>query len=105
MLAGGIYMPMPDVLKKLRTEIYDNIDEFLNIVQNPVFVKYFGQIDDEAKLKMTPKDFPKDFAYIDYLKFKNYSVSKTLSLKMLQSDKLFNEIEEVFTALVPLNNF
>ncbi len=105
MLAGGIYMPMPDVLKKLRTEIYDNIDEFLNIVQNPVFVKYFGQIDDEAKLKTAPKDFPKDFAYIDYLKFKNYSVSKTLSLKMLQSDKLFNEIEEVFTALVPLNKF
>ncbi len=68
-------------------------------------MKYFGQIDDEAKLKTAPKDFPKDFAYIDYLKFKNYSVSKNISPKMLQSDKLFNEIEEVFTALLPLNRF
>jgi uncharacterized protein (TIGR02453 family) len=96
---------MPDVLKKLRTEIYENIDEFMKIVQNPIFVKHFGQIDDEAKLKTAPKDFPKDFPYIDYLKFKNYSVSKNISPKMLQNDKLFNEIEEVFTALLPLNRF
>jgi uncharacterized protein (TIGR02453 family) len=105
MLAGGIYMPMPDVLKKLRREIYDNIDEFMEIVQNPGFVKHFGQIDDESKLKTPPKDFPKDFPQIEYLKFKNYSVAKNLSLQMLHSNKLMDEVVTVFTALVPLNKF
>jgi uncharacterized protein (DUF2461 family) len=68
-------------------------------------VKHFGQIDDESKLKSAPKDFPKDFPYIDYLKFKNYSVSKSISKNLLQSDKLYNEIEVVFKALLPLNRF
>jgi uncharacterized protein (TIGR02453 family) len=105
MLAGGIYMPMPDVLKKLRTEIYENIEEFLEIVENPKFVKHFGHIDDGAKLKTPPKDFPKDFPQIEYLKFKNYSVSKDLSLQQLHSDKLMDEVVTVFTMLLPLNKF
>lgn len=105
MLAGGIYMPMPDVLKKLRKEVYENIDEFLEIIQNPVFVKHFGQIDDESKLKSAPKDFPKDFPHIEYLKFKNYTVAKDLSLQMLHSNKLIEEIITVFTTLKPLNTF
>ncbi len=105
LLAGGIYMPMPDVLKKLRREIYENIDEFLEIVQNKEFVKHFGQIDDAAKLKSPPKDFPKDFPYIEYLKFKNYSVAKDLKPQMLHSNKLMDEVVTVFTAMVPLNKF
>jgi uncharacterized protein (TIGR02453 family) len=105
MLAGGIYMPMPDVLKKLRKEIYENIDEFLEIINKPVFIKHFGKIDDESKLKTPPKDFPKDFEYIEYLKFKNYTVSKDLPANLLHSNKLKDEITTVFSALVPLNKF
>jgi len=105
LLAGGIYMPMPDVLKKIRQEIYENIDEFLEIIRNPEFVKHFGNINDESKLKTAPKEFPKNFPHMEYLKFKNYSVAKNLSLRTLQSNKLLNEIEVVFGALVPLNKF
>jgi len=105
LLAGGIYMPMPDVLKKLRTEIYENIEEFLEIVEKPGFVKHFGHIDDNMKLKTPPKDFPKDFPYIEYLKFKNYSVAKDISSQMLHSNKLMDEVVTVFTAMVPLIKF
>jgi TIGR02453 family protein len=105
MLAGGIYMPMPDVLKKLRREIYENIDEFIEIVENREFVKHFGHIDDESKLKTPPKDFPKDFPHIEYLKFKNYTVAKNLAPQMLHGPKLMEEVITVFKALVPLNKF
>ena len=105
MLAGGIYMPMPDILKKLRMEIYENIDEFLEIVENPTFIKHFGQIDDDAKLKSPPKDFPNDFPHIEYLKFKNYSVAKNLSSQMIHSNKLMDEVITVYTVLKPLNKF
>lgn len=105
MLAGGIYMPMPEVLKKLRKEIYENIDEFLEIINNKTFLKHFGKIDDETKLKTPPKDFPKDFPHIELLKFKNYTVAKDIPPLLLHSEKLMNEIVEVFTALIPLNRF
>ncbi len=105
MLAGGIYMPMPEILKKLRLEIYENIDEFLEIVQKPTFVKHFGNIDDDQKLKKPPKDFPAGFPYIEYLKFKNYSVAKDVPFQMLHDNRLMDEITEVFTALVPFNKF
>ena len=104
-LAGGVYMPFPDVLKKIRTSVYDNIDEFLDIVNNSKFLKHFGKIDDEAKLKTPPKGFPKDFEHVEYLKFKNYTVSKALSPQMLHSNKLMDEITEVFGVLMPLNRF
>ena len=32
LLAGGIWMPQPDILKAMRQEIYHNIDEFLEIL-------------------------------------------------------------------------
>ena len=33
-LAGGIYMPSGPMLKAIRTEIYENIEEFKKIVEN-----------------------------------------------------------------------
>ncbi len=104
-LAGGIYMPMPDVLKKLRTAIYENIDEFLEIINNSVFIKHFGKIEDDAKLKTPPKGFPKEFEHIEYLKFKNYSVLKNVPVKLIHSEKLFEEMKEVFIVLKPLIHF
>jgi uncharacterized protein (TIGR02453 family) len=104
-IAGGIYMPMPDVLKKVRTSIYENIDEFLEIINNPTFVKHFGKIDDEMKLKTPPKGFPKDFEHIEYLKFKNYTVSKAVSQQVLCSSKLMDEVITVFSAMQPLISF
>lgn len=105
MLAGGVYMPPPDVLKKLRTEIYENIDEFLGIINNRNFVKHFGKLDDDMKLKSAPKDFPKDFPDIEYLKFKNYSVAKNINSELLHSNKLMDEVLTVFAALIPFNKF
>lgn len=104
-LSGGVWMPMPDTLKKIRTEIYENIDEFLEIVEGKGFKKHFKNFDQELKLKNPPKDFPKDFEHIDYLKYKSYTVSKPISSDLLFSKNFFKEVEGVFSALAPLNRF
>ena len=41
-LSGGIYMPQPDVLKTLRTEIHEKAGEFLQILNKPEFKTQFG---------------------------------------------------------------
>ena len=75
-------MPLPETLKKIRMEIYQNIDEFIDIIENKDFKKHFSNLDQEQKLKNPPKDFPKDFKHIDLLKYKNYTVSKILESKI-----------------------
>lgn len=69
MLAGGSWCLEPKVLKAVRQSVYDNIDEYREIVEDPAFKQYFPVIG-ENHLKTAPKGFPKDFEYIDYLKCK-----------------------------------
>jgi uncharacterized protein (TIGR02453 family) len=106
LFAGGIWMPQPDILKSIRNEIYNNANEFLAIVESKEFKKHFIGIDSDSVLKTAPKDFPKDWPYIAYLKFKSYTVSKSIPDELLLSPKiLFSEANKVFGAMAPLNQF
>jgi uncharacterized protein (TIGR02453 family) len=103
-LAGGIYMPPSPVLKAIRQEIYENFDEFREIVTTPDFVNTFNGIDAE-KLKTKPKGFPKDFEGMEYLKFKHFTVLKSYPDPDFTSSEFINEIKKVFRVLYPLNRF
>ena len=72
LLAGGSYCLPPKTLKAVRQAVYDNIDEFRGIVENPDFKQYFPVIGEDF-LKTAPKGFPKDFEYVQYLKCKEYT--------------------------------
>lgn len=104
-LAGGIYMPSGPMLKAIRTEIYDNIEEFLQIIHAPAFVKNFGNRVGEEQLKSAPRGFPKDFPYMDYLKYKHYTVQKNEPDSIYQSTGFMGEVIEVFKAMAPFNDF
>ena len=73
LLAGGSYCPPPALLKALRQAVYDNIDEFRAIVEDPAFSHYFPVVG-ETFLKTAPKGFPKNFPYLKYLQCKEYTV-------------------------------
>ncbi len=105
MIAGGIYMPQPDVLKAIRTEIVENTDEFKKIINAKTYKKYFGELDDDAKLVNAPKDFPKDFPDIDLLKFKNYTCFHAVSNKVLNISDYEKYTLDVFKAMLPFNSF
>jgi uncharacterized protein (TIGR02453 family) len=104
LLAGGIYMPPPDVLKLVRSEIYYNVEEFKKIIYNKQFVKLFGELDND-KLVNAPKDFPKDFPDIDLLKYKNYTFIHKLSDKQMYSENLLEETISIFKMMYPFNSF
>lgn len=105
MIAGGVYMPPPDVLKLLRNEIYFNGAEFRKILEAKGFQKFFGKLDEFDKLKKPPKDYPVDFPDIDLLKYKSYIVSAiVLDEKVLASDYAHYALE-VCRAMLPLNAF
>ncbi len=105
MIAGGIWMPSPHILKKLRWGIYENIEELLSIIENPDFKKFFPQFDDDAVLSRPPRDFPSDFPYIHLLKYKSYTVSHMLSDEWVLSPDILQKTIEIFKILQPLNRF
>jgi len=104
MLAGGAYRPQGDHLKKIRSEIYYNLDEFMSIIKNGSFKMTFGQIEGE-KLKRPPKDFPADFEGIDLLKYKDYTVFHKLEEEKLLNDDFVTYAIDVFKKMKPLNDF
>lgn len=71
--AGQVCLPSP-VLKALRRDIFDNIDEYRAIVEAPSFRKAFPSLGDNL-LKTAPKGFPKDWPHIAYLRPRDYVAS------------------------------
>jgi len=104
-ISGGIYMPDPELLKRIRQEIYYNYKDFDKILKSKDFKKYFNGIDDYYKAKLAPRDYPADFEGIDILKNKSYTVSAALDEKTLHSDSLFKTTVTICKALLPYNDF
>ena len=104
LLAGGSLCPPPDILKALRQSIYDNIDEYRSIVEDPAFKKYFPVIG-ENFLKTAPKGFPKDFKYIDYLKPKEFICSYQVPDEFFLDEKMLDNVSDVFKQLKRFSDF
>ncbi len=104
MLAGGSYCLPAPVLKAVREAIYENIDEYISIVEAPAFKQYFPVIGDDF-LKTAPKGFPKDFEHIDYLKCKQYTCAYMVPDNFFTSPQLLDRTEEVFRQMKPFADF
>jgi uncharacterized protein (TIGR02453 family) len=103
-VGGGVYHPMPDILKKIREEIYGNPEEFKKIIEGKEFYDYYGDMYDD-RLKSPPKGFPKDFEYIDLLKYKSYIVSRSFNTDTVTGNGLLEETIKAFRLIYPLNKF
>lgn len=104
LLAGGSLCPPPNILKALRQSVYDNIDEYLSIVEDPAFKKYFPVIG-ENFLKTAPKGFPKDFKYIDYLKCKEFICSCQVPDEFFLDKNMLANVSDIFMQLKRFSDF
>jgi uncharacterized protein (TIGR02453 family) len=104
-LAAGVYMPEPDQLKKIRNEIYHNIEEFKAILNDKNLTRIKAGLHENDKGKMAPRDFPKDFPDIELLKFKHYTLTSHFEDEMVCADHFFDNVLMAFRAMVPLNSF
>ena len=95
MLAGGSLCLPSNILKAVRQSIYDNIEEFVAIVEDPEFKKYFPVIGEDF-LKTAPKGFPKDFKYVDYLKCKEYVCSYNVPDDFFTRPDMLEQIDKAF---------
>ncbi len=103
-LGGGIYCPEKDTLDAVRTEIYNNPQEFISILENNEFKQTFGELEGR-KLKKSPRGFDHSFEYVDLLKYKDYIVSTPIKEEDILSNNLLNQAVEIFRILYPFNEF
>lgn len=104
-LAGGCWMPEPDMLKSIRQEIDYSGRDFRDIVTTTSFKSYFGEPDQECKLKTTPKGYSADHPDIEYLKLKSFTFTHVLAPKELKSTNAAKKVLEGFEKLHPFMVF
>jgi uncharacterized protein (TIGR02453 family) len=104
MLAGGVYMPLPEDLKNIRQEIDYNGGELRSIINHPEFKKYYGGITGE-KLKTTPKGYGPEHPEIELLKQKDFIASHYMEDAIVTKPDFLAYIIKVWKALKPLNDF
>lgn len=105
-IGGGVYMPMPPLLKKLRQEIFYNYPKFKSIITAPEFVKIFGSLSDMGdRLTRPPKGYDSSFEGIDYLMNKHFVVGHSPDEKVFANANLVNLSAEVFKVMREFNAF
>ncbi len=104
---GGIYMPMPGELKKLRQEIDYNYPTFKKIIRAKKFKSLYGDLDQSAEflLSRVPKGYEADNPAAGYLRLKSYIAMINVSDKDLVSKDLVKKTVAAFEALQPLIGF
>ena len=105
-LGGGMWMPMPAELSKIRQEIDYNFEEWKKIISRPNFKKLFpGGVDGLEILARPPKGYDDQNPAIEYLKMKNFVVMRTLTDADIQSKSLVREVVKTFETMKPFIDF
>lgn len=100
---GNISLPSK-LVSDIRMSIRDNIEEYLEIIRNPEFSRYFKKIG-ENPVKTAPKGFAADWEYIDLVRPKDYYVSHGLNNREVLSKNFVAKAIDIFRAGKPFMDF
>lgn len=106
-MGGGLWMPEPVNLKKVRQEIDYNWNEFQLLLKNKNFKKTYGDLykGDDVSLKRMPKGYEEDNPAIDYLKLQSLIAETKIADEDLIRSTLHKKTLTAFQTLQPLLNF
>ncbi len=106
-VGGGLWMPMPPELNKVRQEIDYNFDAFKKIITSKKFKSVYGDFSRESEYVLTrlPKGYEPTNPAAEYLKMKSFVALTSLKDSDLTSKDLVRKTTEAFTALQPLIEF
>ena len=106
-IAGGVWCPEPDQLKKIRKEIEFFHDDLEKIVNDKTFKKEYSAIthDDSNSLKNAPKGFDPNHPAIEFLKLKSFTASQKVDDEIFTQPDFSKKIAEKLMALKPMNDF
>jgi uncharacterized protein (TIGR02453 family) len=105
LIAAGIYMPPPPVLKKIRDYVVAKPKAFEKVLADPGFKKTFGDLADEDRMSRLPKGYAADVPHPDYVRNRNFFCETTLNLNRRVPRDLAGTISKSFQQAAPLMNW
>lgn len=106
MAGGGLWMPMPPHLAKVRQEIDYSFDEWKKIIMDRNFKKLFsGGVEGIEVLSRPPKGYDEENPAIGFLKMKCFIVTRDISDADLQSRTLLKEVLKTFATMKEFIDF
>lgn len=106
-IAGGLYCPEAQDLKKMRKEIEFFHDDLESILNEKTFKKEFVDFDRNEKntLKNPPRGYEKDHPAIELLKLKSFESSHKFDIAELTKKDFVKVMSKKLILLKPLNDF
>lgn len=106
-IAGGLYCPESEDLKKMRKEIAFFYDDLEAILAEKDFKSEFGDFDRNEKdtLKNPPRGYDKEHPAIELLKLKSFEASQKIDFSAASKKDFVAVMSQKLIALKPLNDF
>lgn len=104
---GGLWMPMPPELNKVRQEIDYYLKAFKSILGSKKFKSVYNDLSQSKEYILTrvPKGYEPSNPAAEYLKLKSFVALTNLKDSDLESEDLVNKTIKAFEALQPLIEF
>jgi uncharacterized protein (TIGR02453 family) len=103
-LAGGVYMPDGQQLKKIRSAIARNPKKFLAVVGSKSFKSSFGALEGD-KLSRAPMGYAPDHPMIEWLKFKQFIVAVEWPESAATKRSFVGRATALYGKMLPMVNF
>ncbi|RTY91164.1 DUF2461 domain-containing protein [Flavobacterium sp. RSP46] len=106
-IAGGLYCPESDDLKKMRKEIAFFHEDLEAILEKKDFKKEFNDFDRNEKntLKNPPRGYEKEHPAIKLLKLKSFESSQKIDFSAAAKKDFVTIMSQKLIVLKPLNDF
>ncbi|MFV8353535.1 DUF2461 domain-containing protein [Flavobacterium sp. XS2P14] len=106
-IAGGLYCPEANDLKKMRKEIAYFHEDLEAILNEKEFKKEFNDFDRDEKntLKNPPRGYEKEHPAIDLLKLKSFESSQKINFSSAGTKDFVTTVCKKLILLKPLNDF
>lgn len=106
-IAGGLYCPEADDLKKMRKEIAFFYEDLYEILADKNFKKEFRNFDrnENNVLKNPPRGYEKEHPAIEFLKLKSFETSHKFDINQITQPDFVAKMSKKLILLKPLNDF
>jgi uncharacterized protein (TIGR02453 family) len=101
---GGLYMPDPADLHRLREHVASNFTRFKSLVESPAFRRTYRRLHGEA-LQRVPRGFAADHPAAEYLKLRQFLAVVEQPPAFVASPRFYPIIVEAYRRLYPLIRF
>jgi uncharacterized protein (TIGR02453 family) len=101
LIAGGVYMPDPATLARIRQHIAEHPERLSEVLADPAFTATFGTIGGE-RLKRPPQGYDETTPHIEFIKLKSFTADVEPADWLARSDALAEEIVAACRAMHPL---